>query len=358
MMKATRRPLSLSMGPTIASKTSAFDRRPCNGQPAVSRCLVNRRLDLLRELRVALAAMIDSVGQGGVDRNVVPDGLLELAMEPIDLPQRRRVVADSASRLRACSGQLAVGVVATFDEREAGLDQAPLRLALALADPDRAAMPRDDRPSRRRCRPPPSACTALREGRSLLEGEGVATAEVREPEQISGRLSSPFDGLGALDVFAPCSDRCSRRASHRSSTKGRASPGARGHVGERVWKSGRKVEGELAEQHEAPELVGDGRQGLALGHQLEAEGLSTAGPSPPASSPRSAFSASVCSAVGARSARMISRVDSAFRQVRSVGQLRPPPTLSIKANDGDGFSANSRRISVALSGFAFRQMLS
>ena len=41
-------------------------------------------LDLLRELSVTLAAVIDSIGKRGVDRNVVPDGLLEFALEPID----------------------------------------------------------------------------------------------------------------------------------------------------------------------------------------------------------------------------------------------------------------------------------
>src|SRR4051812_36618680 len=74
--------------------------------------------------------------------------------------------------------------------------------------------------------------------------------------------------------------------------------------------------------------------------------------------PSVALSASVCFGEGTRSARIISRADSERRQVRSVGQDRPPPILSIRANDGDAFSAKSLRISVELSGLAFRQMLS
>ena len=79
--------------------------------------------------------MIDGIGQRCVDRNVVPDGLFEFALEPIDFPQRRRVVSDQDVQVSGVLGQLAVGVAATFDEVEPGFDQAPLRLTLAFADP-------------------------------------------------------------------------------------------------------------------------------------------------------------------------------------------------------------------------------
>src|ERR1700677_2832511 len=107
----------------------------------------------------------------------------------------------------------------------------------------------------------------------------------------------------------------------------------------------------------APKLVGYGRQGFSLGHQLQASVFASSALASGAQ-PSLAFKASTCFALGTSKASRISRADSALREVRKVGQDRPPPTLSISVNVGDGFSANSRRISVALSGLAFRQMAS
>ena len=74
--------------------------------------------------------------------------------------------------------------------------------------------------------------------------------------------------------------------------------------------------------------------------------------------PSFVLSASVCFGAGRQEGEKDLAGGFRLKAGPSVGQYRPPPTLSISANEGEGFSANSRRISVALSGFAFRQMLS
>jgi hypothetical protein len=79
--------------------------------------------------------VIDGIGQRCVDRNVVPDGLLEFALEPIDFPQGRPVVPDQGVKVAGVLRQLAVGVAATLDEAQAGFNKHPLRLTLAFADP-------------------------------------------------------------------------------------------------------------------------------------------------------------------------------------------------------------------------------
>ena len=133
-----------------------------------------------------------------------------------------------------------------------------------------------------------------------------------------------------------------RSRSHRSSTSGRASPAARGHVGQRRRQLAGQVEDELAEQHEAPQLVGDGDQVLPRVFSFRPRAASSRVPrlADPALPAPSALA--FCARVGASRANRMSRADSAPSSARSCGQPSPPPIASMTAKPGVGFSAKMR----------------
>ena len=137
MMIGDSAPTFLEHGRDDASNTSALARRPWSGQPDVSRCLVKRVWTFSASFRITLAAVLDRIGHRAVDRDVVTDCLLEFALEPIDLAQRVDVMADQGVKAAGCcSASWRSASSQASDQLKAGFDQAPLRLALAFADPD------------------------------------------------------------------------------------------------------------------------------------------------------------------------------------------------------------------------------
>src|SRR5712671_4013419 len=102
---------------------------------------------------------------------------------------------------------------------------------------------------------------------ALLEREGVTYAEIREPATVARQVEVRLDLLGALDVVRlgpnvaaePVALVLHQRARRRGRTR---------DIGQRGREVARQVECELAEQQEAPQLVGDRIPFLAAGDEL------------------------------------------------------------------------------------------
>src|SRR5258708_16244307 len=151
-----------------------------------------KRLNLFGQLRIALAGMFDSASQRVVIWDVITHRLLELALQPIDVLKRGRVMANQGLKAAGVFGKLALCVVASLGKPEARVDQPPLRLVFALADPDRTAVAADDLLGAVHLLGAKSLCR-FGEKSPLLEGERVTFAEVIEVRADLGQIEFAFD---------------------------------------------------------------------------------------------------------------------------------------------------------------------
>ncbi len=151
-----------------------------------------------------------------------------------------------------------------------GLDQSPLGLALALADPHRMRVALDDVADgvrvvalqRRDC---------LGEKGPLLERKGVPHAEIGQVRAECAQVELPLDAFrpvdvghaGALVIAQPLAQIDHQRSGRVRGTR---------YIREGLGQPRGQIEHELAEQQEAPQLVRDGRPRLAPGLELEPEG--------------------------------------------------------------------------------------
>ena len=111
-----------------------------------------------------------------------------------------------------------------------------------------------------------------RQERALLERESVPQTEVRDSLAARGQLELGLDELRARDVFTPRPGVAPKAVAQVLHQEAR-DLGRLRDIGESSRKGARKIEGELAEQQEPPELIGDRRERLAFRHQLEAQRL-------------------------------------------------------------------------------------
>src|SRR5258708_34508485 len=90
-----------------------------------------KRLNLFGQLRIALAGMFDSASQRVVIWDVITHRLLELALQPIDVLKRGRVMANQGLKAAAVFGKLALCGVASLSQLEARADHHPWHLVSA-----------------------------------------------------------------------------------------------------------------------------------------------------------------------------------------------------------------------------------